>query len=182
MNKIMGNIAKGIFAVVILGAVAVLSFEGAYNDVRWAGSNTQAGGQYYQCVDSSDTFQVDTFYSDTIDVGDYKWLNAMLALTGFTLADSCNDSVWIKVQAIGSYNGLAKRELARDSFTCHTLDSTEELTMFINMDSSAVNKLHFMTIVSDSFIAGENQTGNDDSSAYRMRYLVTQIHHRKTDR
>lgn len=182
MNNIVSKIAKGVFGVVLIAAVTVMSFEGAYNNVRWAGTNTQSGGQYYQCVDSSDTFQVDTFYSDTIDIGDYKWINAMLALTGFTLADSCNDSVWIKVQARGSYNGLADRELARDSFTAHTLDSTEELYMYINADSFAVNKLHFQTIISDSFIAGENQTGNDDSSSFRFQYIATQIHHRKTDR
>ena len=37
-------------------------------------------------VDSTDTFQVDTFYSDTIDAGDYKYLNIGYQLDGFALS------------------------------------------------------------------------------------------------
>ena len=168
---------KRFILIGLLGcATLAWGFAGDYDRVRPNGASTISGGIFWQFVDSSDTFQVDTFYSDTIDIGDYKYLNIAYGVTGYTLADSCNDSVTIDIKAFGTYNGMFKRALLTDSAnaTAGALDSTGEFLKYAAVDSQAINQLYFEIVVSDSFIAGAGETSNDDSSKFAMNIEVGQ--------
>lgn len=164
-----------VLLALLCGGIAA-AFSGDYDDVRVKGVNTIAGGTYYVGVDSSDTFKVDTVFSDTIEIGDYKWINIAAQVLGYGLADSANDSVEIIVKAFVTQNGSMKLTVLDDSLnaTAGALDSTVEYIWVIRVDTLGANQLYFQTVISDSFIAGIAQTGNDDSNRFKIRYQVTQ--------
>lgn len=168
---------KKFVLLVLLGlATMAYTFTGDYDEVRVAGSSTLPGGNIVMYVDSSDTHKVDTFISDIIDVGDFKFVNIIAQVTGYVLADSSNDSVPIMYTVFGTYNGSGTQTILSDSLnaTAGALDSAVEYIDIKRLDSIGVNKLYIRTIISDSFIAGAAQTGNDDSNQFRIRYQVTQ--------
>ena len=166
-----------VFCVVGLASL-VFAFTGDYDLLQTSVTESEAGNVWYQAQDSSDTFRVDTLLSTVIDIGDYKWVNINAQIIGFTLADSCNDSVPVMVKAYGTYDNMnhTKRTLLSDSLnaTPGALDSAVAYNWIIRVDSVGLNKLYFETVISDSFIAGEAETSNDDSSRFQFMYTVTQ--------
>lgn len=161
----------------LIGFIGVAyAFTGDYDEIRVAGSATNPGGKIVMYVDSSDTHAVDTFFSDTIEVGDFKWVNIIAQLTGYTLADSSNDSVPIIYDVFGTINGTGVQTILSDSLnaTAGALDSAVEYIDIKRLDSIGVNRLYIRTIISDSFIAGAGETSNDDSNQFTFRYQVSQ--------
>ena len=154
----------------VTAAAAVVS----YSPLRVNGASTYAGGEFYLVCDSSDTFQVDTFVSDTFfvfagsqDLSVANFLNLSAEITGFALADSANDSVVIISTAYTFAGAAPARAIAVDTFTT-TLDSTEVLRNDIRIDSLVLQGLYFQTIVKDSFILGEGI----DSTRLAITYHV----------
>ena len=162
-----------LLGVLGLAVISAMAFDGTYNVVRVNGSSTLSGGLIYQICDSSDTHQVDTFYSDTIDIGDYKYLNLGYELTGYSLTDSSNDSVVIDIKVIGSYNGAGKVTLLTDSAnaTAGALDSTANpFYKIMRIDTLGLNKCYMEMVISDSFIMGAGV----DSNEFRWTAWLTQ--------
>jgi len=139
---------------------------------RFAGSNTLSGSQYWFAVDSTDTHMVDTVYSDTVTLDSLaKWMNISIKMLGYTMCDSCNDSMNIVVHGITAHEGRMKTTIFTDTIptTLGTLDSTIELTKKIYLDSLVATQFWFETIVSDSVIIG-NIT--PDSIRVELDYMV----------
>ena len=151
-----------------------------YDIVPSQGAVTPNNGRYDFVCDSADTYQVDTFFSDTIEIGDFRYLKYILNLDGYTLADSANDSVNIVVTGWGTYNNKISTLMLTDTIptTLGTLDSTATISGFVLIDSllSLSNRMYFRTIVSDSFISGYDVGGfsDKDSTQLYLRYQVLQ--------
>ena len=151
-----------------------------HTKMRPQGSATVASHTWYHVCDSSDTFQVDTFYSDTVDLGSYENLVYRLRLTGYALADSANDSVLILVHGVGrnEASALFDSAIIIDTIptTLGTLDSTEYIQGVLRLDSLPYTQLFFRTIVMDSFISGYDvgAFSDKDSSEFRLYYDVVQ--------
>lgn len=159
-----------LFVFAVVSGVQALS----YLNVRPQGVNNPADGHYYLVCDSSDTFQIDTFYSDTIEFDEYKYLHYKLQLTGYSLSDSANDSVVIVVKGIGTIGGQYPITVITDTIptTLGTLDSTATISGIVKCDTLAFNRLHFETVVKDSFIMGAGV----DTSTLKLRYgIIKQI-------
>lgn len=160
-----------VFLVLLLAfaaTVALVASEG-YQYPRFNGTSTPATDDIWVVMDSTDTFQVDTFLSDVVvlDACD-DYLAYILWLAGHTSADSANDSVVIVVNVKSRYANEPYRTFITESFTT-TLDTTEVETEIIQIDTTTIgSELIFETIVSDSFIS----TAPKDSSRYEFRYYV----------
>jgi len=155
--------------IAVLLAAAVLIAEEGYQYPRFRGTATPATHDIWVVMDSTDTFQVDTFNSDivSLDACD-DFLTYVLWLAGHTAADSANDSVIIKVNVRTRYSSEPWRTIITESFTT-TLDTTEVETEIIQIDTTTIGSfVQFQTIVSDSFILGAGV----DSSRYEFRYMV----------
>jgi len=144
----------------------------SYKKVRPEGTATPSSGTYYLVCDSTDTFQVDTIYSDTVDLENYGYLNYYLEMTGFAMADSANDSAVVIVQGHASYEGKMDTVLTFDTFpqTLGTLDSTDYAMGVLKIDTLPYDRFYFATIVKDSFVLGAGR----DSSEFRMHYQTIQ--------
>lgn len=162
-------IALGLVAVAVLGMTALSA---SFQKLRVSGASTPNTGAFYFVCDSSDTFQVDTAYSDTVAIGDYKWLYYNLHMTGYTLADSANDSVLVIIKGYGTYDGSMSTVILTDTIptTLGTLDSTAVISGTIKIDSLGFNKLYFETVFKDSFIMGAGV----DTTTIRLKYNVLQ--------
>jgi len=165
----------------LIGALTVLVVGGAYgaafyiDSPRCAGSSTLSGGQYWFDVDSTDTHVVDTIYSDTVTIDPLaKWMNLSIKMLGYTVCDSCNDSMNIIIHGITAHEGRMKTTIFTDTIpnTLGTLDSTIELTKKINLDSLVATQFWFETIILDSVIIGDLGTG--DSVRVQLDYMVGQ--------
>lgn len=165
---------------ILLAAIAIFSIAATHSDdyarVRPAGIYTHTGACLYLVCDSSDTFQVDTFYSDTvlIDTGTH-WVNYVFTGHTHTLADSANDSVSVSVFTYTSYEKSAKRLVATDTFPT-TLAVGDTVWGFLNVDTLVFTRLWFETIIGDSFISHYNvgAFSDKDSSEFRFTYEVLQ--------
>lgn len=155
-----------IFIAAALFAVGVYAAGINHHVARPAGTSSTASEATYT-IDSSTTRQfIDTLSSDTIGLDlAAKSLQLAYELTGFTICDSCNDSVILISQAVTSMDGHAERVVFTDTFgTNGTLDSTEIVRKnFASdvLDTLFYNKLFFRTIIKDSvleFSADEDQT------------------------
>lgn len=168
------NIVMAVLLVLI--TIPIAAFIGDYGQMRWAGTNTLPSGTYYFIMDSTDTFPVDTFFSDTIVIGDFKWLNIGAKFDGFVLADSANDSMVIILNGIASFNGQFERIIWTDTIptTLGTLDSTLEILAFVRVDTLAANRFFIRAIVKDSFISDFDSYSDKDSNEIRLRYEVGQ--------
>lgn len=142
----------------VIGVLLTTFVIGAnYDRVRIAGESTvDASGTYYFVCDSSDTFQIDTIFSDTMTIGEFKYIDYSLGITGYNMADSANDSLLMIVEGVGSYNGNIPVVIFRDTLpnTLGTLDSTSVATGTVKIDTLPINQMYFRTIVKDSFIMG----------------------------
>lgn len=169
MKRLVFLTVLGLAVVAFVVGVSGLS----YQNVRPRGVNTPSDGSFYLVCDSTDTLQIDTFYSDTVSIGGYKYINYKLDLMGFNLADSANDSVVIVVKGIGSIDGQYPITVITDTIptTLGTLDSTTVITGIVKIDTLPLNRLYFETVVKDSFIMG----AGIDSSLLQLRYGVIQI-------
>jgi len=145
----------------------------SYHKIRPEGTSTPSSGTYYLVCDSSDTFQVDTIYSDTVPLGDYGYIDYRVAMTGFSVADSANDSIIVIVRGHASYEGKMDTVLTFDTFpqTLGTLDSTDYAVGVLKIDTLPYDRFYFETIVKDSFILGAGK----DSSEIRMFYQAVQV-------
>jgi len=167
-----------IVMLVIVGVLGLASTHtGDYALVRPAGTATHTGSGIYLVCDSTDTFQVDTFYSDTvaIDTGTH-WVNYVLTGHTHTIADSANDSITVDILVYTSYAyGMAKRLVATDTFPT-TLALGDTVWGTFNVDTLIFTRLWFETIISDSFISHYNvgDFSDKDSSEFRFTYEVLQ--------
>ena len=165
-----------LFAVLLLVAVAYAAV--THNVVRVAGSATLSGDQALMIHDSTDTFLVDTFYSDTIDVLEAGKANIGIYYIDYTEADSANDSIVIIVRAFTAYGTGGEYQAQRVIYTdtIHDTNATTALagtiTDFHHFDSDTLlgTSLWFQTIVEDSFIMGDGI----DTSILQMRFHVAQ--------
>lgn len=165
---------KLVFLTVIgLLTVSVFGLNTTWKAFTVASTRTTLNHWMYIAMDSTDTFVVDTFYSDTITLGEYQYTTLHIALKGFTIPDSANDSVICIVQGYGSYNGQMERLLLTDTIptTPGTLDSSLFILTPITTDSMGINKFFFRTIVKDSFIDGD---GAEDTLKLEIIYQLTQ--------
>jgi len=153
----------GVLLVLTLAFLAeALTHTSKYAAVRPAGTSTLAGTQFYLICDSSDTFQVDTFYSDTVTIDSLtKWINYGFGAAAAPIrADSANDSIVVIVQTYTSYlSGVAKRLIDADTFplapgTVDTIALGDSIWSNLNSDTMILYSLWFETIVKDSFIMG----------------------------
>ena len=172
-----------LLGVLGLAVVSAMAFDGAYDICRVNGSSTMSGGLIYQICDSTDTFQVDTFYSDTIDIGDYKYLNLGYQLIGYSLAEDAGsdgaDSFIIDVKVFGTYGGAGKVTLLTDSAnaTAGALDSTADaFYKIMRVDTLGLTKVYMEMVISDSFIyeSVSSPAVQVDTNEFRWRNWITQ--------
>lgn len=170
MRKIWVTLYLLAIATMVYGAVV----DAQYNKVRVSGAVTPNTDVYYIAQDSSDSFNVDTTYSDTITIFNYKYLNIAVAMTGYNLADSANDSVLAIIQGYGMYNGKFATLLYTDTLptTLGALDSTDVQLQTFRIDTVGFNQFYFRTIFKDSFVSDEVPGG--DSTRIAMEYRVLQ--------
>ena len=166
--------------IVLMAAIAAFSLAATHSNdyalVRPAGIYTHTGAGIFLVCDSSDTFQVDTFYSDTVLIDtSTHWLNYVLTGHTHTMADSSNDSVTVDVLIYTSYEKSAKRLVAADTFPT-TLAVGDTVWGFLNVDTLIFTRLWFETIISDSFISHYDvgAFSDKDSSEFRFTYEVLQ--------
>ena len=166
-----------LFVLAVVGAFTLAAtHSNDYARVRPAGIYTHTGAGIYLVCDSSDTFQVDTFYSDTVLLdASTHWVNYVLTGHTHSLADSANDSVTVDVLIYTSYERSAKRLVVTDTFPT-TLALGDTVWGFLNVDTLIFTRLWFETIISDSFISHYNvgAFSDKDSSEFRFTYEVLQ--------
>jgi hypothetical protein len=162
---------KRLIALLVLAGFITLAVAETYKPLRINGTSTVSGGIFYLVCDSTDTFQVDTFFSDTLEIDkDVDYFNIAVALLGYSLADSGNDSVEIISRVQTAYPGMPALTIYTDTFTT-TLDSTEVQRHHLYRDTMLENLVWVQTIVSDSFILGEGK----DSMLLKMQvHTLTQ--------
>ncbi len=171
---------KFLFVMIPLTALSVVvmgvSVVSVYNKARQSGAATPNTDVFYLAQDSSDSFAVDTTFSDTIEIENFKYLNISAQITGYSLADSANDSLVAVIQGYGSYNGFFKTLLYTDTLptSLGTLDSTDIQLQTFRIDTVGFNQFYIRTIYKDSFVAGAGETGNDDSTRIAMEYKILQ--------
>ena len=162
-------------AVVMLMAIA---YANTYNLVRVNGTSTNSAGEFYLYANKADTVSVDTAVSDIIDLGDFKYLSYKFSLTGYTLADSANDSVGVTFKIMASYDGIRPTAILSDTLS-HTgaLDSTLWESGTIKIDSllAHYNQFYVLTIISDSVVTNIAA----DSSAFRFLYHTFQSEYKQ---
>lgn len=137
-------------------------------DLRWCGSSTPSTNDYWIVVDSSDTLEDVTVYSDTFVIDSLaKWIVGEYALNGFTPCDSCNDSVLVIITGHTAYNGSFGRTVLTDTLAT-TLDSTAAKSLFwLSLDSTIANQFWMATQIKDSVI-----TTVSDSFRTELQYKV----------
>jgi hypothetical protein len=175
-SQIGGNTLKRLIPLFVL-AIPLLAwatlFTGDYADMRPAGSVTISGTNIYQICDSTDTFQVDTFKSDTIVIDtSTTWVNYCFEYLSEAQADSANDSINIIVLTYTSYNLGMKRLVDTDTFGLSATGPAVGDTIWSNLhvDTLVLTRLWFETIMMDSFIMG----AGIDTNVIGLRYQVLQ--------
>lgn len=141
--------------------------------VRVDGADTPNTGQYNFVCDSTDTFQVDTVYSDTVNIENYTFLHYFIGLSGYALADSANDSVIVLVKGYGLSEGKFPTLMFTDTINSGSVGALDSSTIQVGVkriDSTAFNSMYLMTIISDSFIQG----AGCDTSEFRFLYQISQ--------
>lgn len=161
------------FLVVIALAAVGYAAVATYHQLRLEGASTPSGGTYIWQSDHTDSFYVDTFVSDTLDVSQAAQVATLAELTTFTECDSCNDSIILIVQTLTAFNGSAAHIIHTDTFgTDGTLTDGEELQWHFASDTLLYNKLWFRTIMSDSVVTDADSTC--DSTFIDLKYHVVQ--------
>jgi len=157
----------GVLLCATIGFAALTDYEVA----RVAGSSTTASGAALLICDSTDTFQVDTFMSDTVSVLEDAVVNIGIESIDVTEADSANDSVVIIVQTLTAFTGASAHVIYTDTFINHNA-ATDDSVLYHHFKSDTLlwNDLYFRTIVKDSFILGEGI----DTTQVRVRMHVVQ--------
>lgn len=167
---------KRLVTLFVLGlAITAYSVIGVKQQIaRPAGVNT-AVGNYMQIVhDSSDTHNVDTFWSDTITIPDTStYVKIIYSFGGVQMADSANDSVTIEIQTLMTTGSLPSVVIFNDSFNLVSGSTTnaEAIRRVIKFDTLLENKIYFRTITTDSFITDVD--GFDTSLVNLAFYLLS---------
>ncbi len=178
---------KRLALLLFVGLIAASAYgiKTIYRNARPAGTDTQLNHWIYVEYDSVallDSAQADTFYSDTMDIGDYQWMTVGVSLTGFVVPDSItSDSVVVIMQGYGSYNGQMERLIFTDTFpetpATPGLDSTYSTLTPIKTDSMGINKFYIRTIVIDSilYLSSDIDTATTaDTLKLELIYEITQ--------
>ena len=177
---------KRFYLLLAIGLIAVSAMAAStiYRKMRPAGTSTQARGQIFVVYDSTalvDSAQTDTFYSDTVPIGDYQWMTVGVKLMGFTVPDSItSDSVIIIMQGYGSYNGQMERLMFTDTFPVTPgtpgLDSTYSTLSAVKTDTSGVNQFFIRTIIQDSilYLSSDLVAGTAETLKVSLLYELTQ--------
>ena len=169
-----------VVAVVLLTAFLFAANQ-SYDQVRIAGSNTVAGGKFYLVCDSTDSFKVDTMWSDTIWVDSLaSFMHIAICRDTVIIGDSANDSPIVKINVWTGYTGGTNaRIIATKTLDADPLPDTAFIGLYINPltstfypDSMVMRRIWFQTIVSDSFIIGTGEA--DDTSTFQGLYHVLQ--------
>lgn len=153
-----------IFVFILSLAVTAYSVIGVkQQNARPAGTNTAAGNNMVIVHDSSDSFNVDTFFSDTTIIPDTStYVKIIYSHGGVILADSANDSVLIRIQTSITTGGVSPVVLFNDSFNIDgTTTDAEAIRRIIKFDTLLENKIFFRAITLDSFVT--NVDGFDTS-------------------
>lgn len=163
-------------AMVVAGLNIVMAEQ--YQKARVAGTSTIAGDYFYMVCDSTDTFEVDTVYSDEITVDTTKTIMIIGAYRDTViLATNGNDSIVTRYQVQTSYDGLYWHAKIIDSFDFDLARDSNEHHLYINPgidafspDSVVWEKIRIETVFSDSFIQGEGY----DTTMNRIKYFIIQ--------
>lgn len=163
-----------------MAAIAIFSLAATHSNdyalVRPAGIYTVTGAGLKLICDSTDSFQVDTFYSDTVLIDTSTHIvNYVFTGHTHTLADSANDSVTVDVLTYTSYERSAKRLVATDTFPT-TLALGDTVWGHFNIDTLVFTRMWFETIIGDSFVSHYDvgDFSDKDSSEFRFTYEVLQ--------
>ena len=156
-----------VMAVVLLAAYLFAANQ-SYDIVRIAGSNTVAGGKFLQTLcDSTDSFMVDTMWSDTVWVdSNASFMHIALCRDTVIIGDSANDSPIVQINVWTGYTGgTDARIIATKTFDADPLPDTAFIGLYINPltstfypDSMVMRQVWFQTIVSDSYLIGTGKT------------------------
>lgn len=168
---------KKLFGLVAVCALfATMAFAITGTRVRISSSESQAiinTGEYLLICDSSDTYQVDTIYTETLSLGDYKYAHFKIGVNGYTLADSANDSIIVIYQLFARSSVAPWMDTLLSADTPNAgaaIDTTKYLNDSLILTYTAFDELYWRIIVADSFIMG---TGID-TTKIRMRQEVVQ--------
>lgn len=166
--------------LVVLGFGVYNAYSGQGYMLRVAGNASVGGSAFVMCLDSTDTFHVDTIYSDTLKLcsltEEYNYAIVTLVRDTVILATGANDSV-IVAQTIWTKNnaGVAV-QLVTDAPDKDLTNDTVNYRFYlngragvINKDSTLFDEMWVRTIISDSFIiAGLGK----DTTLYKARYFI----------
>lgn len=151
-------------------------------NLRFNGVATNSGDQEWFTIDSAiiggDSFWVDTVYTDTFYLGDsvnWKWLHVFSKFLGYSLCDSCYDSMYVSYQLYGSYGNDLVKLLATDTFPTtnpgaakpDSAASDSILTHQIRIDTFLVDRVWIVSRLHDSI--GYMDT-TDCSLRVQLRY------------
>ena len=162
-----------LISLLLFGVVWGTMYTGDYANVRPGGTATISYTDLYQTCDSTDTFQVDTFKSDTVIIDtSTTWVNYGFEYLSEAQADSANDSIELIVLTYTSYDLGTKRLVDTDTFGLKAAGPAVGDTIWshIHVDTLVLTRIWFETIMSDSFIS----TGANDTNIIGLRYQVLQ--------
>jgi hypothetical protein len=148
-------------------------YTGDYANVRPGGTATVSYTNLIQVCTLIDTFQVDTFKSDTVVIDtSTSWVNYGFEYLSEAQADSANDSINIIILTYTSYDLGTKRLVDTDTFGLKAAGPAVGDTIWSNLhvDTLVLTRIWFETIMMDSFIS----TGVKDSNIIGLRYQVLQ--------
>ena len=158
----------GVLLLLVSGAMA---YRANYVSIRPNGSYNIPTAHIQQFHSYDDTLNVDTFKSDTFDVGDAEVVNIGMGLTGFAWSDSVlpkDQGVYYIVHTYSGIRGHGKRILYYDTICADgsALDSTAAFTWHnFKTDTVAFQDIWFETIITDSFVS---DSGFYDTSDFRF--------------
>lgn len=172
-----------LLTVVVILVSSLFSYGGQGVYLRINGPPTTYG-TYTMVTDSSDTFVVDTFYSDSFkipdnpDYADYNYMVVTLIRDTIILCDSCNDSV-VVVTTVWTRNDEGYNvQLASDAQAADLTNDTASMRFYVNasggvphLDSLVRDWIWIRTIISDSVITDIAVTGTDYKARYYLWFL-----------
>jgi hypothetical protein len=140
-----------------LFALAFAALPVKVNVCRLAGSSTPSGGfAYFNKVDSTDSFEVDTLFSDTVNVDTTVRAVIQYYLDTIIRGTGCNDSLLLIINTFTKTNsGSLSRLLFSDTLGGNTIVKDTNFRHFAS-DTLLYDKVYFRIILKDSAIVTTN--------------------------
>lgn len=127
---------------------------------RLAGSSTPTGYMYYNVVDSTDTFEVDTMFSDSVSVDSAQRVVIQYYLDTIIRGTGCNDSALLIFSTYTkTRDGNLSRLLFSDTLGGNTVVKDTNFRHFAS-DTLLYDLLYFRAILKDSAIVTTNSAAS----------------------